>query len=73
MILPESIDVFVRKSRLATDGCEQRAELDPLGRPHGGLEDLPNFGLGAATVMGRSHPESTVGFIGQIAYGDCWH
>jgi hypothetical protein len=57
----------------AGDGRQQGAELDALGRESCLFQDVTDFGLSAAAVIGRPHAKRAVHRVGQISDGEDGH
>ena len=57
----------------AGDGRQQGAELDALSREGGLFQDVTDFGLSAAAVIGRPHAKRAVHRVGQISDGEDGH
>lgn len=60
-------------TRLAGDGHQQGAELDPAFRFGGLFQDDADYGLGTSAMLGLAHPQRAMHFVGDVADCDGCH
>jgi hypothetical protein len=69
----DGLDILICEAGLPADGGQQRAERDAALGPDGFLQDVMEFRLGISAVLGRSHAQRAMDFLGEVPYGESGH